>query len=666
MKHLILIFLLITSFGLSAQKLDSLLNALEQNSNDSISIKANINLGRYYSKYSKYDSAFYYYQKAYVLADKLGETVDKILLLYTIGNTRYWTSYYQEADSLYRKGLELSYGIKDTALITKLHNSLGPNLLKLGDTLAAIDNLQKALLFCKNEKMKGNIYANLGQISRDKYDFHASLDYFQKSEDIWRKFNLQNHIARIQFEKGKIYFLQKKYLKSAHAISESIQKSSKTSNKAIQVWKYRRLAEAYEGLQQYDSAYYNFVIHSDMFRDVFSEKQIKNIQDLELKYETKLKDEVNLSLQTKTELQASVIEKQNFIFYLGLLLFLLTLVVIVVLWRNYRKNKKVNLLLNHQKKDLLSQKASLNESNEKLLKLDAYKQNLSAMLIHDLSNPLHVIKASTTNDNIIANADQMIIMVDNLLTIQKIEDDKLQIDLFDYQLSYLIDKAIKQNERFLKKHKIDLISNIRSDIFINADSFLLERVLQNLISNAVRFTQALGKITIDAQVLEQNKILIRVCDNGVGIEESDLKTIFEKYKQINNQNKHNYGLGLSFCKLAVESMGGEISVRSKKGQGSTFSFTLKGLQKPSFDIDQDVKKDFTYNKGLQLTLEEKESLSEYLLQLKQYKIYELSDINQLLKSIKKLEGQNIEEWLILIENAIYTSNNEQFQELINI
>lgn len=666
MKYLFSLYIVLMLSSLQAQKLDSLLLALDESTNDSISLKANINLGRFYFKFSKYDSAFYFYQKAYIIADNMNVMEDKILLLYTMGNTNYWTGYYQEADSLYRKGLALSYEIMDTALITKLHNSFGPNLLRLGDTIAAVDHLQKALQFCQNEKMKGNIYANLGQISCDKRDYDASLIYFKKSEAIWRKYDLQNHMARIQFEKGRILLIQERYNEAVKAIKESIQKSSETSNKTILIWKYRRLAESYEGLNQHDSAYHYFVIHSKMFREVFSEEQIQNIKDLELKYETKLKDEENIRLKIETDLQFNVIKKQKYIFYLAMLLFVLVIGITYILWKHYKKNKKVNILLKKQKTDLLKQKSALKKSNESLVRLDAYKQNLSAMLIHDLSNPLHVIKASTTNDNIIATADQMIVMVDNLLTIQKIEEDKLQLDLFDYQLCYLVDKAINQNERLLNKHNIQLSSNIRADIFVNADSFLLERVILNLLSNAIRYTSSLGEITIDAQVLDQEEIMVTVCDTGEGIDEKDLKSIFDKYKQIDKQNTYNYGLGLSFCKLAVEAMGGVITVRSKKGQGSTFSFTLIGQQKIIPNQNQVSKKNIDFNKEITFTNDEKEAISEYLMQLKQFKIYELSDIKQVLKSIKTVKGQNIANWIILVENAIYASNNEQFQELINI
>ena len=100
--------------------------------------------------------------------------------------------------------------------------------------------------------------------------------------------------------------------------------------------------------------------------------------------------------------------------------------------------------LKQQKSDIKTQAEALEESNEQLKELDEYKQTLTAMLIHDLSNPLHVIKSSTTDDNIISTANQMILMVDNLLIIQKFEDKELSLEMFGYQLIYIADKAVKQ------------------------------------------------------------------------------------------------------------------------------------------------------------------------------------------------------------------------------
>jgi signal transduction histidine kinase len=104
----------------------------------------------------------------------------------------------------------------------------------------------------------------------------------------------------------------------------------------------------------------------------------------------------------------------------------------------------------------------------------------------------------------------------------------------------------------------------------------MHRVLDNLISNALKYTHKGGQITLQAQN-SNGAIHIKIADDGDGISADNLQRIFDKYIQVDNENggaRRGTGLGLTFCKLAVEAHGGRIWVESKEGQGSNFYFTL--------------------------------------------------------------------------------------------
>jgi signal transduction histidine kinase len=111
----------------------------------------------------------------------------------------------------------------------------------------------------------------------------------------------------------------------------------------------------------------------------------------------------------------------------------------------------------------------------------------------------------------------------------------------------------------------------------------MQRVIGNLISNAIKHTPRDGRIVVKAKAGPKNGLTIAVEDNGEGIPQEYLETIFEKFSQVKGQgyrNTHNVGLGLTFCKIAVETHRGRIWVESKIDQGSTFyiwlPFTVAG------------------------------------------------------------------------------------------
>jgi len=104
----------------------------------------------------------------------------------------------------------------------------------------------------------------------------------------------------------------------------------------------------------------------------------------------------------------------------------------------------------------------------------------------------------------------------------------------------------------------------------------MERVMINLINNAIKFTREGGQIVVSiGHDQRENNVYVRVQDNGMGIAVQYLDRLFDKFMQIKvKEAKHGYGLGLTFCKMAVEAHGGKIKVESEAGKGSTFIFTL--------------------------------------------------------------------------------------------
>ena len=174
-------------------------------------------------------------------------------------------------------------------------------------------------------------------------------------------------------------------------------------------------------------------------------------------------------------------------------------------------------------------------------------------------------------------ATQLGEMVNNLLDLSKFDEGKLVLEKAPLFLSDIISQTILKLQGFAHQEKIKLVSSLPAHLpIIQGDKQRLEQVLTNLIGNAIKFSQPGDSVTINASVRDGN-ILVQVKDNGIGIAEEDLGSIFSRFYQAGNKNERSAmgsGLGLHIAKTIVEGHSGKIWAESVAGQGSTFSFSL--------------------------------------------------------------------------------------------
>ncbi len=143
----------------------------------------------------------------------------------------------------------------------------------------------------------------------------------------------------------------------------------------------------------------------------------------------------------------------------------------------------------------------------------------------------------------------------------------------------MVDKIVKLLEGNYVKKEIKVEINVDDKLEVNADEFMLETIIRNLISNAIKYTYTGGKIKIYSSK-KDNYTQISVEDNGTGINEANMKNLFRienKYSVLGTNNEVGTGLGLILCKEFVEKHGGKIWAESEEKEWTRFSFTLKDL-----------------------------------------------------------------------------------------
>ncbi|MRR10246.1 HAMP domain-containing histidine kinase, partial [bacterium] len=221
------------------------------------------------------------------------------------------------------------------------------------------------------------------------------------------------------------------------------------------------------------------------------------------------------------------------------------------------------------------------------------REEFVGMLSHDLRNPLAAIIATLElaldgslgdlNDNqqqFLTNAmndsRRMLGMLNDLLDGYKYEAVQLKLEKAPFDITQVIATLVAEFSSLARERDIELLQDTPIGLTVTADEGKINRVVSNLLSNALKFTPKRGRIVVTAA--EKPKLIeISVADNGEGIPPEDQEKVFEKFYQVKKRKlgrKTGTGLGLPLCRQLVEAHGGKIWAESQYGKGSKFIFTL--------------------------------------------------------------------------------------------
>ena len=253
------------------------------------------------------------------------------------------------------------------------------------------------------------------------------------------------------------------------------------------------------------------------------------------------------------------------------------------------------------------------------------KEIFLANMSHEIRTPMHGIigiadllsrtKLSDEQENylklIIDSANNLVVIINDILDIEKIGSGKFEFETLDFKLADKLKTTLQSFQYKAEEKNIQLSLNCKFDaeLIVTGDPYRLGQILNNLISNALKFT-AKGKITINGSITEnENAGLLLKCsisDTGIGISKDKLDVIFDPFVQASSDTTRKYGgtgLGLSICKNLVELQGGNISVESTIGEGTTFTFEIPYQKGTPISLQNnkeqaEAQASFVYNKIL--------------------------------------------------------------------
>ncbi|NNC96310.1 MAG: response regulator [Chitinophagales bacterium] len=245
-------------------------------------------------------------------------------------------------------------------------------------------------------------------------------------------------------------------------------------------------------------------------------------------------------------------------------------------------------------------------------KSEQIKQQFLANMSHEIRTPMNSIVGMTDLlrrldprpdqskylNAIAASADNLLVIINDILDLSKIEAGKLQIKKTTVNIREILDEIAGLFKVKTEEKKLKLKVRVGNDVpeMINSDPVRLKQILGNLISNAVKFTdngsvEVLAEVSIPAE--KEKKLILTVKDSGIGISPTHINNIFESFSQIESlktDKNRGTGLGLAICKQLVELLDGRISVESSLDNGSSFSieFVIREHQLENINLSRDA------------------------------------------------------------------------------
>jgi signal transduction histidine kinase len=435
-------------------------------------------------------------------------------------------------------------------------------------------------------------YNDLGKLYRTMGQYNKSLEYYKKTLQIHETTGDLHHVISNRINLGQVYADLGEYQRSLSELYSALDIAKQLGSKRLLMDCYEQLAATHQDLRQFESSLYYLKNYAAYRDSIYNEESSRQIAEFKTLFDTEKKEKENILLMAeKDALDAQVKRQRLTVFAVSAFLLFFT-AVSVYLFVIRRK-----LLLYQQKINL--QNEQLIENEKKLNEMIATKDKFFKIIAHDLRNHFngllgysellamtHREMNDDERENMINDISDIskntFSLLENLLVWSRSQTDNLPFSPKEYKLSRLVNATISAVQSLVKAKGLQLTSDVAKELKVYADKEMLNTVLRNLITNAIKFSNQGGEIHIDAEQ-EDGQVKIYVRDQGIGMTREKLDILFDitqKTSTPGTDKEKGTGLGLALCKEFVEINGGQIHVESEKGKGSVFTVVLAS-EKPA-------------------------------------------------------------------------------------
>jgi signal transduction histidine kinase len=485
--------------------------------------------------------------------------------------------YFQEALEIYTKQASSDGNQNGVAICYEQIGLLHMESGNFSEAHKYIDNTLK--IYAANQSKYGlsNSHKNLGLIEYSMGNYELSEKYLiealeMKNElgDLLSLPTIYEYIGLCRIGKGQIKSGFDNLLKGLDLALSNNQKK-------IQLNIYSKLTEAYLSINDLENAIRSQKKQIEVQDLILSGAANIKIEQLQAIYEIDKKNSQIIELEKQNEINSLVIKQHRISQLLMIIgIFIAVLIAISIYWF-YNKISNKNL--------------ELKETN-------AAKDKFFAIIAHDLRGPTGSLAAFLEHINetfneyspkelkeilltLYKSTENVSVLLENLLIWAQSQLNKIEFRPTEFNLTDVLQTSTKGLKQVADNKQIDIKSELDDQIFVLADPNMVQTIVRNILSNAIKFTHRGGSVIIRSANENDNRACISITDNGVGIEESALAKIFDITNKIHTagtENEMSTGLGLILVKDFIQKNNGTVTIESQKSKGTTVSFTLPATQ----------------------------------------------------------------------------------------
>lgn len=607
-------------------------------------------IGNTYKNGGDFTGALELHQQALNIRKTIGNKKLIASSMQNLGNLYNTIEDHPKATEYYQDALQIYQELDDKRGQAIILNNLGRSLTAAGNYTLALTHLHQALHLRQNvgpqRSLPYPVY-NLGSTYEKMNRQDSAFYYLNKASDLadqYKNVYLQTlcftDLGQLYQKRGEIAkaatILEQAYLLSP---SETYLKEKLTiTNLLYEIYKRQnKLAKALQFHERFKA----------IQDTIFNTENALEIARLEANhYFEQQKNQLEFEQIKEVNRQKSA-RRMTTIALIVALLFILTISWYVV------QKQRANTQLKQLNAEMLQQKIELEQLNK-------VKSRFFANISHELRTPLTLIigpiqnlmdqgevgnKAKVYLQLMQENGKKLLERINEILDLSKIDAQKLEVKETSIDLYDLLKSTLSNYDALAKQQQLQLHFNyqIANDFKIIGDPDKLERILNNYLSNAVKYTDKDGAVTLSVRK-EEEVLEFAVSDTGQGIKPEEIPHIFDRFYQASNaENRGGTGIGLALCKELAELMGGQVWVESKLHQGSTFYLKLpvktliqseQKLLKPADSVPTEIKKASSVpapivtdkEANVILLVEDNPSLRTYITEvLSDYHLFEAMD-----------------------------------------
>ena len=568
-----------------------------------------VDLGNVYSRQARYPEAVDHYLSALGIYEQLGDKDGKAGVYNSIGVVFYEQKNYDQALNYYQESLKLDLELGDKRWIANSYNNVALIHEHQNRLDSALFYYHQSLVLAQESQdnyILAWVFNGMAIVYQKKQEYQQALEYVQQAIALRESAGNQEVLAQSYNTLGKNYLALGQY-KNALAIYQKSQRICEEIGNPLNLKDaLEGISLSYEGLNQVAKAYPYLKRFKAVSDSLSSEENKKGLIAKTMQFEFDQQQALAQAEAEKQELlhQQEINEQRQYI-YTAIAGFFALLVIVLMILRGRQKQQQTNRLLAQQNEDIHRQKEQLQE-------MDTIKSRFFTNISHEFRTPLTLVMgqiesfltAPDTDKLKMAhrNAAQLQRLINQLLDLSKLEGGKMTLRASCQNIVPLLRHLTSTFESMAEQKNIALrFESTSSSIRVYYEQDKVEKILYNLLSNALKFTPTGGQVLVKAATAmrgstqvgtseEKGELKISVRDSGVGIPADRLPHIFDRFFQVDSSHTREFegtGIGLALTKELVQLHGGGIAVESTEGFGTTFTVTLP-LDKAHLPAEQIV------------------------------------------------------------------------------